>query len=536
MYGGHSQQFAAGSIFQRLGPQSPQAHKDAEPRCKLQQVRPARASGQRPNSSQQQSLDTAEASLSWKSAECPWHGAVTRPTTTGLPSWSPTLSQDLGIGKSLVPSHHLAGRLAAHMMNWRRLRWVLDVASGYRLELWSTPTQTHRPQTTCQGYQVGGGNLHTTGQRCSYPSRRSVPKRGQGLLLHDVSGPQKLRPVIDLRNLKMEGVQSYTYYRNPIGCYLKDAYFAVPIHKDHQKFLRFRWKNTSYQFTCLPFSLSSAPRVFTKLLKPVMTYLRSKGARSVIYIDDILLMAQTEESARVHTAITLDLLEALGFLVNYPKFQLNPAQSIEFLGFQIDSKSVSLSLPEAKVTHLRQEAQRIQRLGTVSARQLAQLIGKLSAAIQAVQPAPLHYRSLQRLKHQALSKGGYDRQIYLSPRARQDLKWWSVNFPKWNKKQLRPPPHTLEIETDASLIGWEACCDGILTGGCWSTVEGVLHINALELLAALYGVKAFARDHSNIHILLLTDNMTTVAHVNRLGGTKSQILVQIVTELWLIGG
>ena len=113
------------------------------------------------------------------------------------------------------------------------------------------------------------------------------------------------------------------------------------------------------------------------------------------------------------------------------------------------------------------------------------------------------------------NRGGYDRKIYVSPQARQDLEWWSVNFPKWNWKQLRPPPHSLEKETDASQVGWRACCEGILTGGCWSTAESTLHINAQELLAALYGVIAFTQDHSNLRILLLTDNMTTVPHINR---------------------
>ena len=42
--------------------------------------------------------------------------------------------------------------------------------------------------------------------------------------------------------------------------------------------------------TCLPFGLSSVPRIFTKLLKPVVAYLRSKGVRCMIYIDDILLI------------------------------------------------------------------------------------------------------------------------------------------------------------------------------------------------------------------------------------------------------
>lgn len=108
-----------------------------------------------------------------------------------------------------------------------------------------------------------------------------------------------------------------------------------------------------------------------------------------MYIDNILLFARTKERARNHTAMTLDLLEALGFLVNYPKSQLTPSQTIVFLGFQIDSKSVSLSLREEKETHLRQEALRVHGRETVSASELAQLIGKLLAVMQ---PAPLHYR------------------------------------------------------------------------------------------------------------------------------------------------
>jgi hypothetical protein len=48
--------------------------------------------------------------------------------------------------------------------------------------------------------------------------------------------------------------------------YLKDAYFTVPIHADHSKFLRFRWNGLLYEFIVLPFGLASAPRVFTKLM------------------------------------------------------------------------------------------------------------------------------------------------------------------------------------------------------------------------------------------------------------------------------
>lgn len=51
---------------------------------------------------------------------------------------------------------------------------------------------------------------------------------------------------------------------------LKDAYLSVTIREQHRKYLCFVWNDQLYEFQCLPFGLCSAPRVFTKLLKPVL--------------------------------------------------------------------------------------------------------------------------------------------------------------------------------------------------------------------------------------------------------------------------
>ena len=51
---------------------------------------------------------------------------------------------------------------------------------------------------------------------------------------------------------------------------LTGAYLSVPIHQESQKFLRFIWQNKAYQFKAIPFGLNVAPRVFTKLLKPIV--------------------------------------------------------------------------------------------------------------------------------------------------------------------------------------------------------------------------------------------------------------------------
>ena len=76
---------------------------------------------------------------------------------------------------------------------------------------------------------------------------------------------------------------------------LKDAFSSIPIHISHKRFLRFTFKEKMHQFNCLPFGLSSAPWVFTKTLKPALATLRERGVRLIIYIDDLLILAESRE-------------------------------------------------------------------------------------------------------------------------------------------------------------------------------------------------------------------------------------------------
>ena len=138
---------------------------------------------------------------------------------------------------------------------------------------------------------------------------------------------------------------------------LKDAYLTVPIWQNHQKYLRFLWRDSLLEFACLPFGLASAPRVFTKLLKPVLSILRQRGIRLIVYLDDILLMAPSVEQVLQHAASTLNLLEGLGFTVNYLKSVLVPSQQMEFLGSLVNSLDQSLSLPRDKIRKIQSKCQ-----------------------------------------------------------------------------------------------------------------------------------------------------------------------------------
>lgn len=93
---------------------------------------------------------------------------------------------------------------------------------------------------------------------------------------------------------------------------LKYAYLTIPMHGSHRH-LRFVWDGRLFEFSCLPFCLSCAPRVFTKILKPAVAWLRAQGIRLVIYLDDFIFFNENKEELIQQVNLPLDLLEVFGF-------------------------------------------------------------------------------------------------------------------------------------------------------------------------------------------------------------------------------
>lgn len=73
---------------------------------------------------------------------------------------------------------------------------------------------------------------------------------------------------------------------------LIDAYFGIRIYPDFKKYLTSEWKRNFYRFVVLPFGVSSSPRIFTKVIKPIYAALREKGIKCCYFIDDSLTMNQ----------------------------------------------------------------------------------------------------------------------------------------------------------------------------------------------------------------------------------------------------
>ena len=62
---------------------------------------------------------------------------------------------------------------------------------------------------------------------------------------------------------------------------IEDAYFVIPVWEHHKKYFRFIWKGTLLEFACVPFGLATTPRLFHKIMKPVVALLRRAGIRLI---------------------------------------------------------------------------------------------------------------------------------------------------------------------------------------------------------------------------------------------------------------
>ncbi|XP_066923425.1 uncharacterized protein [Clytia hemisphaerica] len=172
------------------------------------------------------------------------------------------------------------------------------------------------------------------------------------------------------------------------GCYLasldiRDAFYSVPIFYKHvhKKLLKFSFKGKAYRFEVIPNGyVDDAMRVFTKILKPVFAHLKERGHSSVIYVDHSLLKGDSYEECLESIEATRLLLESLGFYVHYDKSILTPTRTIVFLGFEIDTVSLTVSLTTEKKQNIKDYCNKLLDRTHISIR--LKILGNIAASFE----------------------------------------------------------------------------------------------------------------------------------------------------------
>ena len=172
---------------------------------------------------------------------------------------------------------------------------------------------------------------------------------------------------------------------------LRKAYNSVVMSQNFRKYLRFEWRGILYQYCVLPNGLSSGPKLFTRIMRVLVSELRKSGFDNVFYLDDSLLIAPSAELCKSNISATIDILTKAGFDINHDKSVLTPTHRIQFLGFIIDSINMKVYLPDSKVeriTHLCSNA--LSRSDHISINEIATLVGTMVSYMPAMIFGRLH--------------------------------------------------------------------------------------------------------------------------------------------------
>lgn len=432
--------------------------------------------------------------------------------------------------------------------------------------------------------------------------RRAAPDEpvvisGRGSVL---KSDGKQRPVHDLRevNRQLGDLPALSYQsvdtaraRLQPGWYaakldIKKAYRWVPVSQRTSRFLAYRWpapcscaatwrapvgtrRCASACPVCgwdvfveqrLPFGLASCCEFFDRISRFTQRwwYRTRPAAHSeaflVVYLDDFLVGGPTREIVQAEIDRLAAGISSLGFEENGDK-RVPPCTRVTFLGIELDTVSMAVSIPPAKLAGLVGRLNVVERARAVSTDELASLVGVAAWCARVVFGARTFSRRLIDLLATARSSG--ERWVRLLPEVLLDLAWWRKFAKQLNEQPMSPLccAHDANFfATDAALEASAAGIGGVYIAGdtvhrfsftgpstLWLPRVGVLRdeqrlalgIHHLELLAVLEAADRWSHLWAGKHVRVFCDNNVVVAWANK-GTCRDPLALGWLRELfWL---
>ena len=496
------------------------------------------------------------------------------------------------------PCHHLVGGIESQM----------NLCAVYR-EAYLHPVGVDVDaefilQGVRDGFKIVNDDIDTSYQRNNYNSIKSdrfrsqmdktvVDEVAEGKLSVSNSIPTcvhslgavpkkngKLRPIVDMRqpmgysvNTFMSDVTERFHYINvddvcrilPPNGYLavldiSSAYRSLSVRPDQAQYQGIMWPDGEghdvfYKDNRLAFGAKCSPYIFQMFTDFVVRCMRRRGFYATFgYLDDFIVLGDTREECMLALNVLYMLLRQLGFHLAYEKMVM-PAQCVTYLGIQIDSVSMELSLPPGKLTSMSELVSTFCNRDKATKKELQSLAGHLSHASTVVKGGRTFSRRVINLI-KCLPDGG--REVPLPPWFQDDLMWWKSFMCVFNgRAAIIVNNPTVHVATDSSMSGFGATCNesdflvGSWAGVFWnqsdfqfspshlSVPPGELDsvkdpdINLLELWPVVASASKWVHLWKNQTVLLESDNTQVVRAINTGRSTSIRTMCWLRELFWL---
>ncbi len=425
-------------------------------------------------------------------------------------------SCDFGSKKSNEKLPSVKGRLRENIDYWEKINashWVLRILrDGYMIPFTRTPEPAEF-QNNASAYKHS--DFVALEIKELLQSRRI--KEADRHNVHIVSpltvadNGEKLRLILDCRYINQH-LQSPKFKCEDIRtirdlfqkgdyffkCDIKQGYHHIDIFEPHQKYLGFGWevdgKVRYFVFTVLVFGLSTAPFVFTKVIKSLIKHWRSLAIRIFAFLDDIFGGASSRIEALSISNFIRKQLEDSGFLVNVTKSHWGPTQQGEHLGSLVDLANGLFTVPKRRKIKLVKKLNEIRGTELPTARALASVVGSIISMSLGLGPvARMRTRSLYTNINEAWY---WDQNVPVSQEAVEEINFWLDNFDGVNDFPIWPVSPLVQVlsysdASDRAWGGFVVSMRDIIAKGTFADEDVGTSSTLRELKATLYVLGSF---------------------------------------------
>jgi hypothetical protein len=271
---------------------------------------------------------------------------------------------------------------------------------------------------------------------------------------------------------------------------LTSGYYHVALHPDSRRIVGFKWMGKYYQYNCLPFGLSTAPWVFSKVIRESVMYWRTKRIKILPYLDDFIFLIMGYDVECLLAEIVEEDMCRAGLAINREKSDGTPKHNRVHLGLDVDLAAGLFKVPLARWEALRADAAAIlNSKGTrVQARKLACLAGTVISAKLAWGPiTQLYTRNIYHILNNVPSINCW---VTIDDEDHSELLFWR-DLPHLRfESDIWPCTKALSIKvaTDANDFGW----GGHTLGGTsyivheyfseWEAIQSSTHRELLDVI------------------------------------------------------
>lgn len=243
---------------------------------------------------------------------------------------------------------------------------------------------------------------------------------------------------------------------------LASAYYHIKIKEEQQEFLGAAFLNSDgsevyFKYCHLPFGLSSAVHIITKIWKPITQYLNKIGIRNTIYIDDGRILAVSKEEAEDLAIRTYNIITKAGWAIEKEKSDKPNASSKlkKYLGFLIDTEKMKICAPEMKIKAVKEQIVDLIARHDVPVKHLAAVLGRI---ISLEYSHGMLVRVTTRSGYTAIANHtdhhGWKGSVVVSENIRKEFKFLAENIIEKNGTIIKSS--TLEVSLESIVPGPQA--------------------------------------------------------------------------------